>query len=236
MANYFGLGSTNVSTLFSSLGSSNRSTSSLLGDYAAIRNGSYKKLLKAYYNENKTTAEKPKKDKTDKTDSTKTTKLENEKLKTAGASITKLKTDAASLSLADYTEANRSKIEKNISSLVKDYNTMLKDTKDVASSLTQRRSWMTGITSASVSTLESVGITINDDNTLSLDSEKLSNASLTDLKKAFSGTNSYAGQVNSTAGYMAQTVSTKGTSTASSLYTNSGNYNLSNTALLDFFL
>ena len=236
MANYFGLGSTNVSTLFSSLGSSNNSNSSLFGDYAAIRNGCYKKLLKAYYNENKTTVEKPKKDKTDKTESTKTTKLENEKLTTAGTSITKVKTDAASLSSADYTDANRSKIEKNISSFVKDYNDMLKSTSNVTSSLTQRRSWMTGITSASVSTLESVGITINDDNTLSLDSEKLSNASLSDLKKAFSGKDSYAGQVNSTAGYMAQTVSTKGNSTASSLYTNSGNYNLFNTSLLDFLL
>lgn len=236
MANYFGLGTTNVSTLFSSLSSSGSSNTSFLGDYTAIRNGSYKKLLKAYYSDKNAATEKPRKDKTDKTQPKNTTRLENEKLKSAATAITKVKTDAASLSSADYTEANRSKIEKNVSSLVKDYNDMLKDTSNVSSSLTQRRSWMTGITSASVSTLESVGITINEDNTLSLDSEKLSNAALGDLKKAFSGTNSYAGQVNSTAGYMAQTVSTKGTSTASSLYTNSGNYNLSNTALLDFFL
>ena len=50
MANYFGINDSSVSTLFSALGSSNASgSSSILADYYSIRNGSYKKLLSAYY-------------------------------------------------------------------------------------------------------------------------------------------------------------------------------------------
>ena len=50
MAFYFGGVTTDsVGTLFSSLGSTKNSMTNMIGDYNSIRNGSYKKLLTAYY-------------------------------------------------------------------------------------------------------------------------------------------------------------------------------------------
>ena len=51
MTTFYGLNASGASTLFSSLGSSNSNTTSLLSNYASIKSGSYYKLLKAYYSQ-----------------------------------------------------------------------------------------------------------------------------------------------------------------------------------------
>ena len=73
--------------------------------------------------------------------------------------------------------------------------------------------------------LEKIGITVNEDKTLSLDSKALSAASLKDIESVFSESYSYAGQINSTANLMAQVASNGGNSNTASLYTSSGTYN-----------
>lgn len=49
MSTFFGINSSAVSTLFSSASSAKSGTTDILSDYYSIRNGSYKKLLNAYY-------------------------------------------------------------------------------------------------------------------------------------------------------------------------------------------
>ncbi len=231
MTTFYGLNASGVSTLFSSLGNESSRTTSLLSDYASIRNGSYYKLLKAYYSQTsdseKTTA------------STLTNKLttDNAAWKEVASDISSLKSSAGTLIKEEYTEKNRSSLEKEISSFVENYNAVLDSSADVnSSSLSKKAEWMTRISSNNSASLEKIGITINSDKTLSLDSDTLSNASLDDLKSVFSGSYSYAGQVNSAATLMAQVASSGGASSTASLYTSSGTYsNLSVSSMYNMF-
>jgi hypothetical protein len=229
MTTFYGLNASGASTLFSSLSSSNsNSTTSLLSDYASIKSGSYYKLLKAYYSQTSS-------DET--TTSTITDKLncDNTAWKEVASDISSLKSSASTLSTEEYTEKNRSEIEKEISSFVKNYNAVLDSSEDVnSSSLSKKAEWMTKITSNYSDALEKVGITVKSDNTLSLDSDKLSSASLEDIKSVFSDSYSYAGQINSTSRLMAQVAANNGSSNTASLYTSSGTYNyLSGSSMYD---
>lgn len=230
MTTYFGLNTSGVSTLFSSLSSSTSgsTTSSLLSDYASIKSGSYYKLLKAYYaqsSDSSTTASSTVKETSD-----------NTAWKEAASDISSLKSSANSLTSADYSEGNRSKIEKSVSEFVSNYNATLDSASDVSSSsLASKTKWMTRITSTNEETLKKVGITVNSDQSLSLDKDTLSAASLDELKSAFSGSYSYADQINSATTLMAQVASNGGASTTASLYTSSGSYsNLSTSSLYDY--
>ena len=232
MAIYFGLNTDTASSLFSSLSSSNSSTNqtfSLLGDYASIKSGSYKKLLSAYY------ALDSDSQKTNTTNTKLTEKLDSEAWKEVASDISSLKSSASTLTDTEITEENRSDIEKEISTFVKSYNEVLDSSSDVSSSsLSKKTEWMTRITGNYTDALGKIGITVKEDNTLSLDSETLSKASLEDIESVFSDSYSYAGQVNSAANLMAQVASNSGSSNTASLYTSSGTYsNLSSSSLYD---
>ena len=236
MASYFGMNSTGVSTLFSSLntGNSNSSLYSLFSDYKSIQTGSYRKLLKAYYasvdtsDSKENTSTKPKKT---------TAAAETDSAwKQAASDISSLKSSTNTLTSGEYTEDKRSDLEKNITSFVRDYNSTIKSASQVTSStLTKRTDWMTRITSNSSKALEKVGITVNSDNTLSLDETALSAADFSDIKSVFSGKSSYAGQVNTSANLMAQVVANGQNSNTASLYTSQGSYNtVSTSSMYDY--
>ena len=232
MAIYFGLNTDTASSLFSSLSSSNSSTNqtfSLLGDYASIKSGSYKKLLSAYY------ALDSDSQKASTTNTKLTEKLDSESWKEVASDISSLKSSAGTLIETEITEENRSDIEKEISTFIKSYNEVLDSSSDVSSSsLSKKTEWMTRITGNYSDALEKIGITVKEDDTLSLDSEVLSKASLKDIESVFSDSNSYAGQVNSAVNLMAQVASNSGSSNTASLYTSSGTYsNLSSSSLYD---
>lgn len=236
MASYFGMNSTGVSTLFSSLNTSNSNSSlySLFSDYKSIQTGSYRKLLKAYYasvdtsDSKENTSTKPKKT---------TAAAETDSAwKQAASDISSLKSSTNTLTSGEYTEDKRSDLEKNITSFVRDYNSTIKSASQVTSStLTKRTDWMTRITSNSSKALEKVGITVNSDNTLSLDETALSAADFSDIKSVFSGKSSYAGQVNTSANLMAQVVANGQNSNTASLYTSQGSYNtVSTSSMYDY--
>lgn len=232
MAIYFGLNTDTASSLFSSLSSSNSSTNqtfSLLGDYASIKSGSYKKLLSAYY------ALDSDSQKASTTNTKLTEKLDSESWKEVASDISSLKSSAGTLIETEITEENRSDIEKEISTFIKSYNEVLDSSSDVSSSsLSKKTEWMTRITGNYSDALEKIGITVKEDDTLSLDSEVLSKASLKDIESVFSDSYSYAGQVNSAVNLMAQVASNSGSSNTASLYTSSGTYsNLSSSSLYD---
>lgn len=234
MATYFGINSTGISTLF---GTGNNSGTnnlySLCSQYKSIQTGSYHKLLKAYYNHEstsdskETTSSSSKKDTTSKLDSA---------LKESAANISSLKSSSKDLTTAEYTDENRTELEKDIADFVSNYNsTIQSNSKIISNALTKRTDWMMRITSNNSSALEKVGITVNSDNSLSLDKTALSAANLSDIKSVFSGKSSYAGQVNSSATLMGQVVSNGNISNTASLYDSTGSYHtLSASSMFDY--
>ena len=79
---------------------------------------------------------------------------------------------------------------------VSQYNSVLGTTKSMNSySILQTAVWGTEQMNLSQGLLNKVGITINDDNTLSLDETKFKAANMSDLKALFSGSGSLADRV-----------------------------------------
>ena len=174
-----------------------------LSDYAAIKNGSYGKLLKAYY-----------------------VKQDAEKAVTAGDSVHKstlmkngadaLKKSADALNNDELWEKKKIKkkdettgeeievedydwdsITKAVKSFVKDYNDVVEqagnsDSKDVL----RNAVWLTGMTGATGKTLSKIGITIGKGNKLELDEDTLKKSDISTLKTLFSGYNSFADKVS----------------------------------------
>lgn len=180
-------------------GKTSSSSSNLLSDYAAIKNGSYKKLAKKYYT----------------SDSAKTeteVKAENKKLgliqtgaDSLSKSISALMKDSLynkkKISTKDETTGETSEKEdydwKAITSAVKsfvdNYNDTISDAAD--SNLTgvlRNAMHMTSSVKANSKLLSEVGITIGKENKLELDEDKLKDANISTLKTLFTGTNSFA--------------------------------------------
>lgn len=226
MAGYFGLGNTSVSTLFSSLNTSSSlsGTTSMISDYYSIRNGSYKKLLNAYYSidENK---EKTK-------TSINTAKDSSKLLATIKESTDDLKSSADKLAASGKTSLfnqkedgtyDVDKIAEAVKSFVDDYNSVIDDTKDsnsknIASSSTS----MITTTKANTALLKKIGITIDSKGKLSLDEDKLKTSNMNNVKTLFNGQGSYGYQISARASminYYAGVESGK-----SNTYTNIGSY------------
>lgn len=216
------------SSLFSSLSSNNKSSlSSLTGnftlaDYASIKNGSYKKALKAYYkkvvDEDKktTTSEKrnPYRKKTSDVSSEYTSELSKvdsnaEKLKSSIAALNKngsksvfaekditvKNDDGTTVTTKGY---DRDAIYNSIKSFADNYNALIKSGRNTGSANVQRQTNnLIKYTSANESKLKEVGITINDDNTLSLDKDILKGSNIDDLTSLFKGSGSYASTISS---------------------------------------
>ena len=174
-----------------------------LSDYAAIKNGSYGKLLKAYY-----------------------AKQDAEKAATAGDSVHKstlmktgadaLKKSADALNNDELWEKKKIKkkdeatgeeievedydweaITKAVKSFVEDYNDVVEKAGNSDSKAVLRNAvWMTGMTGATAKTLSKIGITVGKDNKLELDEETLKESDIGTLKVLFNGYNSFADKVS----------------------------------------
>ena len=182
---------TDTSYLFSSFSNSSSnsssgldSLSSILSDYSSIKNGSYGKLLKAYYGTNSgSSVDALVEDKTASADD--------------AATITKLKSSASDLKAASEelmkTENDPEKMYKAVSDFAEKYNTMVKS---AAESNNQKvlttAANMTTSTVSNRNLLEKIGVKINDDNTLSVDEEKFKAADMSTVKTLFGTNGSYA--------------------------------------------
>lgn len=233
---YFGVTTSGVSTLFGSLnGASNTfSTSSLLSDYASIKNGSYNKLLRSYYN-------KLNSEETESTDST-TKKATNTQLVSERDAAKELKDSADKLlktgkdSLFNKTEIKQKDgsvkedydvdaIYKAVSDFVKDYNSTVEAIGNSnANSVLTTGSSMVSFTKAMAKGLADVGITVGLNNKLSIDEEAFKAADMSKVKSMFNGTGSYAYSVASSASTIANATNSQLAQLNGSLYTNSGAY------------
>jgi hypothetical protein len=247
MASISAYDSSSLGVLFSSISSkSSSSTSSLLGgtsdllgisysDYATIRNGSYSKLLRAYYSDNTSdeVSEAVKTTTSTSKDDTKTlariqSGAEDLKesaqalLETGDKSVFKevTTTDEDGKTTTGYdTDA----IYKAVSSFVKDYNTMLTQGGDsnTKSILSNTKSLVTN-TAANKSSLAAIGITIGSDNKLSIDEETFKKADMSKVKSLFNDRGSYGYQTATRASLIESYA--KSEAAKSNTYSSSGSY------------
>jgi hypothetical protein len=242
------------SYLFQSLSSSSSSSSSSLGnlnflsDYASIKNGSYGKLMKAYYGSNSTTSTSSTSSSSSTSTSSISTSTDSAKtLSSVEKSADALKESADTLlatgSKSVFTkksvttkdedgfdkttkEYDTDAIYKAVSSFASDYNTLVDKAADAnSSSILNRTTSLVNLTKTNANLLSTVGITVNSDNTLSVDEETFKQADMGTVKTLFNGTGSYGYNVSAQASlidYAANQESSK-----SNTYTGLGTYSSS---------
>lgn len=182
-----------LSSGFSSSGGglSGLTSSTLLSDYASIKNGSYGRMLKAYY-------AKQTKETDEEESSVSNTKAGKDSA--ASASAKAVQKSASELNNLDYSEENMDKIYDSVSSFVKDYNSMIKSASNSSvNSVSNQANQMNNTTYANYKMLAKAGITMNADRTLSINEKTFKKANMSTLKTLFKGTNSFADQVSNKA-------------------------------------
>ena len=176
------------------LGGSGDGASTLLSDYASIKNGSYGKMMKSYYakinEEEEETASKSKSDKKE----------------TDGASASaarKLYETASGMNSLDFSEENIDGLYDSVSAFIKDYNTMIKNASNSKlADVKEQADAINDMTYSNYKLLARVGITMNSDRTLSIDeetfkkvNEKTGATNVPTLKTLFQGYGSYADKI-----------------------------------------
>lgn len=203
-----------------------------LSDYASIKNGSYKKLLKTYYA----------KQDAEKAAGTKDTSQRLTMMKSSADSLKKaadvLKTDSLwekkKITKKDEKTGAETEVEaydweaitKAVKSFVEAYNDVVDEsgksnTKDVL----RNAAWMTNITSKTENLLAKIGIQIGKGNKLELDEDAIKKSDINVLKTLFQGHNSFANQIS----YKADRIG-NAASRAGSGYTSNGTYSNASTS------
>lgn len=241
---------TDYSFLFSGLGSSSGGSSlgnlNFLSDYASIKNGSYAKLMKAYYSKDASDEVKKLGEKSN--SSSTVTKEDKQKLAQVQTATDALKESADALFATgsdslfqkiDITTKDENGVEtttkgydteaiyKALDGFVKNYNSVINAVDNSGNeAVSDRAVRLAGATTANLASLNKIGITINQDMTLSLDRVTFENANMSTVKSLFNGQGSYSYQVSTQASlidYAAQRAATSGTYTQSGTFANSYN-------------
>lgn len=198
MNDMFGLGSYGANSFMDTFfGTSSNSGSSLissLGDMQMIRSGVYKKAMKSLY-----AAKKEEVAKSGDSDSIKESGAADSKVSLSNlkSSAQKLYKAANELKSAKYDGAKPEDLLDKVKGFVTQYNNTLNSTKNMNSySILQTAVWGTEQMNISEGLLNKVGISIGEDNTLSIDEEKFKEAKMSDLKALFSGSSSLADRLS----------------------------------------
>lgn len=219
---YFGLTASGASSLFGSLGTgSSTSQTSLLSDYASIRNGSYTKLLRSYYTgtEKKAASTSKTDDKTDSAKQLVSTRDDAKSLKSAADKLL----DSGKDSL--FKDKDMDGIYSAVSDFVKNYNNLIDDAKDSSkTSVLNSASNMVSLTKVMSNALSKVGITVGSDNKLSINEDSFKKADFSNVKSLFNGTGSYAYQISSSASAIANTANSSVAGLYGSIYNGDGGY------------
>lgn len=242
MTTFYGISSDSVGTLFSSLSTSSKSSnttsifssSNLLSDYYSIKNGSYKKLLNAYYakygTESTSQAVASNTISKDSTTQLATIKSSSDKLSDSVAALTQ----SGSKSLfkeAEQKDADGNvsmgydtdKIYQNVKSFVDNYNDVIKAANNSSvSSVSRARTSMVSATATNEKMLKEMGITINENKTLSIDEETFKKADMLDVKSMFQSAGSYGYMIAARASQMNAAAAFEATKT--NTYTSVGTY------------
>ncbi|MGN0692986.1 MAG: hypothetical protein ACI4K7_11610 [Oscillospiraceae bacterium] len=126
-------------------------------------------------------------------------------------------------------EYDRKKIAEGVNTMVSDYNKTIKafqNSENIAA-LSKGVS-MTQTTSAFSGALRRIGVTINNDNTLSVDSKKLESAAVSDVKSVLSGNYSYSAKISEKAKFVSEAAGSQ----MSGLYNSKGGVSTYSNAIL----
>ena len=230
--------SSNISSLFGSL-SSNGTSDSLLSDYASLKNGSYKKLMKAYYKElgSSSTSDSESLKKTSSNEQTSADKksiaikdavsslaesadaLTNSSLYTK-KTITTKDENGNEVETLDY---DRDAIYDAVSTFVTNYNKATSTAADNGSDRVLRQTInMQSATTTNAKMLAKIGITIGKDKTLSVDKETLNKADVATIQSIFGNGGSYGNTISSKASLIYSSASHQASTKSS--YSSNGNY------------
>lgn len=233
---------TDYSALFSSLGSSKTGGSSLgnlnfLSDYASIKNGSYGKLMKAYYSETGNSKE------VSSVVNNKNTTTASDDVKTLAkmeSATDDLKESADALlekgQKSVFGQEDTEKIYNAVKGFVDDYNAVIDASDDMNSvSVLNRVKNMVVQTAGYEKSLEQVGITIEKDNSLSIDKEKFLAADIDKVKNLFQKTGSFGYVVSAQSSLINYAASNE--ASKANTYNLNGNYsnNYTNGSIFDSF-
>lgn len=219
-----GLADTYSSLLGGGTGSngSDLAASSLLTDYASIKNGSYGKLMKSYY-------AKATEDEEEASSSSK--KAENKKDEVSASSASTAYKSAEKLSNMEITSENKEEVYDALSAFVEDYNSMIKNAdKSEIGSVKKQADSLNDAMYRNFELFAKVGITLNEDRTLSINKDNfMKGDNVSTIKTLFSGMGSFADKVATKASQIYRYASDGKAMTAKS-YTSNGTYNTTNTA------
>lgn len=227
-----------ANTLFgskSSISAGSFLSASNFGDLSLMRSGVYTKMLKSYYAKQTSS--------TDKTSSSGKNSSSEDYLNTINDKISKLKTSTSDEALSnikseadqmkkaadavtaiDYEETSGDAVYSKTKDLVNTYNTLVKQTgKSDLVSISQSRTWMVNDTKAHEAQWNKIGITIEDDQTLTIDEKKFKEASTSDIKNFLSEASGYASRLSTKANGFYQLASNQLTlNSGTSLYNKYG--------------
>lgn len=209
--------SNSIGMLFSGIsgGAGQRGMSDMLGinyaDYATIRGGSYFKLMRAYYSDSDAASKiVPKNSTSTSKEDTKTlAKIENasDNLKEAADALLDKGSKSVFKQVTTTDESGKTTkgydtdaIYKKVDAFVKSYNSLISSAADANSSgILGSVSSMVRSTEANEKMLDKFGITIGEDNRLSLDEDTFKKADMNLVKSMFNSTGSYGYQVSAKA-------------------------------------
>lgn len=213
------------------------SGSSMLGDYAMIKSGTYKKLLTAYYKTDRVSSDKSSDSETTTNKSKRYDRFAEKKQMEAQAKKSEennkyvtIRNEAGDLRTSAYalnsytlyrektaedgtTSYDRDGIKKAVKSFVTDYNNLLTasskvDSASMASGVATGISGLMKQTKSNEAALNAIGISIGKDNKLVLDEEKLGSADVNSISALFKGSSSYGNSVSTKASEIARQANT----------------------------
>lgn len=223
----------NMNSLYTSGLTSANGTSNFLGDYYSIKNGSYKKLLTAYFDKAESgdtsisTSE-------DKTSTTAQIKSDASDLKNSVAALTArgskslfrkidIETTDASGNKVFTEDYDKDKIYTALKSFVEDYNATLDSTVNSDNKAILRSSLsMVRATKANSQLLEDIGINVGSDNKLAINEEVFKKSDMTKVKSLFNSASCYADTISAKASKIVTTANFD--SIKSNTYTATGSY------------
>lgn len=198
----------NISSFFGGAGSNSGFGSFNFSDYASIKNGSYGKLMRSYYSEQKkaSTPDKTTSTKPGKKETVDNTGLSQMKKETDG-----LKTAAEALSKDELWKKNddgtydMDKIASAVKDFAKEYNDVVDQSAKVNSrEISQSAYYMKSMTNTMSKALAKVGVTIGTDGKMTVNEDTLKKANVASIKSLFSGYGSYGAQTGDRAGEMSR--------------------------------
>lgn len=202
-------------------GSSSSSSSFSLSDYALIKSGSYGKLMKAYYSQDSSSSSSSAVSKlvsssssSDQATTITALKSSSDKLTEAASDLVATGKDSL-FTEKDITTKDENGVEtttqgydkdaiyKKVSEFVDAYNSLLTAAgKSDNSKVLSTGANMTTMTAANEDMLAKIGITIGEDNKLSVDESAFKNADMNTVKTMFNGVSSYAYNVQTKASFI----------------------------------